>query len=161
MLLVAELCLIYETNDGDIEPNWQNLTHLKVRCEFQFVLTKSVRIRSSQHQYRCDIPHLLLVYYLFILNIYYSNISFRNEFVPTWGNMWAKKEKLSFLNISTVICVRTSFALTWNSQWCKFLLKWLELARENLQNNGKCDCTFSLSSQKHWMINNVSCNTSP
>ncbi len=83
MLLVAELCLIYETNDGDIEPNClQNLTHLKVRCEFQFVLTKSVRIRSSQHQYRCDIPHLLLVYYVFILNIYYSNISFRNEFVP-------------------------------------------------------------------------------
>ncbi len=72
-------CLIGETNEGDIEPNCpQNLTHSKVRCEFRFVEAKSVRINSSQHHYKYDIPHLLLVYYLFILNIYYSNISFRN-----------------------------------------------------------------------------------
>lgn len=113
-------CLIGETNGGDIELNCpQNLTHSKVRSEFRFVEAKSVRINSSQPHYRYDIAHLCSLCLLFV---YYSNVSFRDSFIPTLENIWAK---LSLLNVSIVICVGTSFALTWSSQWCKFLLKWL------------------------------------
>lgn len=44
------------------------------------------------------------------------------------------------------ICMVTFFALKriTRSHW--FLLKWLEFACKNLQNNGKCVCTFCL----HW-----------
>jgi len=72
-----------------------------------------------------------------IYEVQLTQESLSNQATFTWS---AQRIHVTNMNTSE-ICMWNFFALTRNSQSCRFLLEWLDFAREIL-NNSKCDLTF-------------------